>query len=363
MEEVEYAAGRSWHVCARKPSGGFCFVHENAVWEAWSHLQSGAIALRDFRVWLACFELVARRCRLAPDRQPRYTLDELRELVGGVGGEHIRASLRRLENARLAVFNEHSISLMPEMEPAERGRPVPVARKIIRLLAGSRGRAFIATTLGHVLRCMFYRGGECRSGGWCKASWIASTFGVALRAVKEARRRLLAIGLLRSLRANQLRLNRFGSPLVVALNWVGETAPRSPEFTTESAPPIQHEQLSLRRADHQKPARTADPTGARTRAHEPDLRNVTVADLKDPWRLAALFKQARLRGWVRRTEANILAAFAAAAHATRVGRRNTAGLFVAVLRSNDWGKLSIGDEDRGRHMLRELREICRPRLP
>jgi hypothetical protein len=92
--------------------------------------------------WLACFELVARRCRLAPDRQPRYTLDELRELVGGVGGEHIRASLRRLENARLAVFNEHSISLMPDMEPAERGRPVPVARKIIRLLAGSRGRAF-----------------------------------------------------------------------------------------------------------------------------------------------------------------------------------------------------------------------------
>lgn len=355
MTTVTYARGRDWHIEARKPRGGFCFIHENSIHAVWACLRSGDVQLRDLRVWLACHELLARRCTLEAGRTPRYGLDELHGLVGGVGGEHVRRSVRRLEKHGLLQFSEDAIDTVPYGVREQPGRPIPVPRPLLRLLSKSRGRAFIATVLGHLLRCVFYRNGVCRSGGWCKASWVAEAFGVALRAVKEARARLLKLGVLRSVAADQLRLNRLGSPQVVSLDWGSEPAPRQRQSTTESAPPEKHKELSLRRVDHQEPARSAVQAGARMRANEPDLNNVTVADLKDPWRLAALFKQARLRGWVQKTEAEILAVFAAASHACRVGRNNPAGLFAWTLQKRAWKHLSNADEDAGRHLLQDLR--------
>lgn len=355
METIEYARGREWHIESRKPRGGFCFVHENSIHAAWSCLQSGDIELRDLRVWLACHELVARRCTLKAGRTPRYTFEEIHVLVGGAGGEHVRQSVRRLERNGLLEFAEDTVITTPYETREHAGRLVPVPRPILRLLARSRGRAFIATVLGHLLRCVFYRNGVCRSGGWCKASWVSEAFGVAVRAVKEARARLIRLGLLQRVAADQLRLNRLGSPHVVSLDWASKPAPRQHRSTTESAPPKKHKELSSRRVDHQKPARLADPAGARTRAKEPDLNNVTEADLKDPWRLAALFKQARLRGWVTRTESDILAFFSIAARAIRVGSSNTPGLFRWLLHGRQFDFVSLEDEDRARLLLKRLR--------
>jgi hypothetical protein len=356
MTTITYARGRDWHIEARKPRGGFCFIHEHSIHAVWACLRSGDIELREVRVWLACHELTARRCTLEADRTPRYSVEELHGLVGGVGGEHVRRSVCRLEKHGLLRFSEDAIDTVPYEVQQHPGRPIPVPRPVLRLLAKSRGRAFIATVLGHLLRCVFYKNGVCRSGGWCKASWVAEAFGVAIRAVKEARARLLKLGLLRSVAADQLRLNRLGSPQVVSLDWGSKPAPRQRQSTTESAPPEKHKELSSRRVDHQKPARAAGPAGARLRAKDPDLNNVTEADLQDPWRLAALFKQARLRGWVRKTEAEILAVFAAAAHALRKGVRNPPGLFRWLLEKQSFSYATVADEDRGRHFIRILRE-------
>jgi len=95
--------------------------------------------------------------------------------------------------------------------------------------------------------------------------------------------------------------------------------------------------------------------GARTRANESNLNDMTVEDLKDQWRLAALVKQARKRGWVRKTEAEILAVFSSAAHAMRVASVNPAGLFVWLVRQKQWDYLSIHDEDRARYSLKQIR--------
>lgn len=356
MTTITYARGRDWHIETRKPRGGFCFIHEHSIHAVWVCLRSGDIELRDLRVWLACHEPLARRCTLEAGRTPRYSIEELHGLVGGVGGEHVRRSVRRLEKHGLLQFRADSIDTVPYGVREHPGRPVPVPRSILRLLSKSRGRAFIATVLGHLLRCVFYRNGVCRSGGWCKASWVAEVFGVALRAVKEARARLHKLGVLRSVAADQLRLNRLGSPQVISLDWGSEPAPRHRQCTTESAPPEKHKELSSRRVDHQKPARPAVPAVARTRAEDPDLNNVTEADLKDPWRLAALFKQASLRGWVRKTEAEILAVFATAAHASRKGVRNPPGLFRWLLETRSFNYATAADEDRGRSLMRILRE-------
>lgn len=354
MQLPEYARGSGWYVESRKPYGGFCFIHENSIHAAWSALQSGEIAMRDLRVWLACHELKARRCTLEQGRTPNYTADELHGLVGGVGGQHIRTSLRSLERAGLLRFREGELHTVPHEVADDPGRPVPVPRSVLRMLSKCTGRAYVATVLGHLLRCLYYKRGVCRSGGWCKASWIADTFGVAVRAVKEARARLVELGLFRILNADQLRLNRFGRPLVVCLDWLSRSAPRSTQSTTKSAPPREHKKLSYRRVDHQKPARAADPPGARTRAKAPNLSDVTEADLKDPWRLAALFKQASLQGWVRMTESELLAFFACAAHANRVSTRTPSGLFVWMVKSRAFSFLSGWDEDKGRRMRARL---------
>lgn len=111
---------------------------------------------------------------------------------------------------------------------------------------------------------------------------MADTFQVAVRAVKDARKRLVSLGLLRLLDADQFRLNRFGRPLVWLMDWGHRSAPPKRQSTTESAPPNRHKKLSYRRVDHQKPARhrAANPRGACKQVEHPNLHDVTDDDLK-----------------------------------------------------------------------------------
>lgn len=355
MTALQYARGRDWYLESRKPHGGFCFVHANSLMAVWRALIDQQIRLQDLRTWLACHEMRARRCQLQTGRTPRYGYDELARLTNTPAVEHARASIRRLVKCGLVGFEESMIEVTPLGGEHDRGRPVPVPRPVLRMLCRERGRAFVATTLGHLLRCLYYQNGVCRSGGWCKASWVSETFHVAVRAVKEARKRLVRLGLCRLLDADQLRLNRFGRPLVWLLDKGRRSAPHAAESPTQSAPPRQHKQLSYQRVDHQKPARPAGPTGARKQAHGVDIRNVIAEDLTHPRRIAGLFKQARLKGWVHRAEADIINVFAMAAHALRVGKKNPAGLFVSNVASRNWHFLSQRDEDDGRALLRKLR--------
>ena len=84
-------------------------------------------------------------------------------------------------------------------------------RQAIRLIAGGCRATVIATMLGHLLRCLYYREHRCLSGGWCKASWIAEVFGMDLRSVKAARKYLVAIGWLRTFHTSQRVGNRWGT--------------------------------------------------------------------------------------------------------------------------------------------------------
>lgn len=219
MARIIEAKGQDWHIVTEKPAGGFCFIYEQVVFRAWLALQDGRIGLRDFRVWLACHELKARRCVAGGSRTPHYTFEELHRLVGGTGGEHVRRSVKTLVREHLITFTEKAIDLTPGLERGSRGRLIPMPRPLLRHLCRVKGRAYLATGLGHVLRCLFYRKGQCRSGGWCKSSWVAEKFGVALRAVKEARQKLVNLGVLVLAKADQLRLNRFGRPVLVSMDW------------------------------------------------------------------------------------------------------------------------------------------------
>jgi len=221
---------------AKKPHGGFRFLTVTQLCLLWWSYRSRLIQLLDFRVWFAAQEMVARRCQLASDQVPEYTPQELHGLVGGVGGEHLRASLRRLEAMGLLTWSRttltfatspahlhgvHDLSGFHTMLEAvpNHARRVPVPRQAVRLIAGGLKASVIATMLGHLIRCLYYRDHRCLSGGWCKASWIAEVFRVDLRTIKAARKHLAAIGWLQLLDTPQTLCNRWGTYALISLSW------------------------------------------------------------------------------------------------------------------------------------------------
>lgn len=226
---------------ATKPQGGFVFLAVQQFCLIWSAYRIRDIQLRDLRAWFACHELVARRCQLAPGQTPTYTRDELHRLVGGAGGGHLRASLCRLEALGLLTWSSATITFATSprdfqglgeqtvltamlKEIPNPHRRVPVPRQTLRLIAGGCRSAVIATILGHLCRCLYYRKGQCHSGGLCKASWIAGVFGLHVRNIKAARKHLAAIGWLQQRPTPQRILNRWGVSVVVNLAWNRTTA-------------------------------------------------------------------------------------------------------------------------------------------
>ena len=173
--------------------------------------------------------------------------DELRKLTG-LSTKRINDSLRRLQDA--ASWNGPRIALSfptsPDDLPVQKtssfqafldgipnpNRKLPVPRRTLRLIAGGARPALIATILGHLVRGLYLKRGICSARGRVKASWIADTFGVSLRRVKQARHELIACGWLIPLDADQWALNRWGAHFRINLGWSRldaiETDTRSP---------------------------------------------------------------------------------------------------------------------------------------
>ena len=64
-----------------KIAGGFVLVSVAALMTAWRACQARPLGIGDFRAWLACHELQARRCIAVDDRAPSYSYTELARLL------------------------------------------------------------------------------------------------------------------------------------------------------------------------------------------------------------------------------------------------------------------------------------------
>ena len=358
-----------------KPDGGYFFVPALAIIQAWLAYKRRIIRLYDLRVWFACFELVARRCDVAPNRFPRYSFDEVHRLVGGANSNHAQTAVRRLMNAGLLDWSERQIGCGAGEADTEsecdgelnrmldlvvnHRRKVPVPRRTLRFLAGMTKPVSMATVIGHLLRCMYFRQGMCAPDGRCKASWIAETFSVDVRNVKAARKDLCKIGWLVVEPSTQIAMNRWGAAVRINLAWkakreseVGSPPPAS-RGAPQSPPPRNNWKLSSRMIN-QKPV-SAIRAGAYCYAEtQARLADVKPEDLRDTGRLELLFAQARGRGWTQDGEAARLRFFAAAEHAKSYGRTNPCGLFVWLIRQQRWDHLTLQDEDRARIALRRV---------
>jgi hypothetical protein len=396
---------------AKKPHGGFRLLLVQQLCLVWWAYRSRRIQLMDLRVWFAAQEMVARRCQLAPDQVPDYTPKELHGLVGGVGGEHLRAALRRLEAVGLLTWSRTQLTFATS--PADlRGihdladfhrmlhtianaqRRVPVPRQVVRLIAGGCRATVIATMLGHLIRCLYYRDHHCISGGWCKASWIAEVFGVDLRSVKAARKHLVAIGWLQTVLTPQRLCNRWGTYTRISLSWTRAAleqaaadraappscaSPPPAEFCTTGLPPLHKEHTEpFQEFQHQQPAppaeatlsapplHPADPTPdgqtgveqqgkdqTRNPTLPPTLQHIIPEDLRDTARLLALFEQAQRQGLIGKGDSARLTFVATAEHARVIGSTNPCGLLAALIRRQLWHYVTESDEDTASTRLKE----------
>src|SRR5215831_14270519 len=390
---------------SKKPHGGFRFLIVQQLCLVWWAYRWRLIQLMDLRVWFAAHEMVARRCRLAPDQVPDYTPTELHGLIGGVGGEHLRASLRRLEAVGLLTWSRTQLTFATSPADlrsvhdltdflcmlhaiANSQRRVPVPRQIVRCIAGGCRATVIATMLGHMIRCLYYRDHRCISGGWCKASWIAEVFRMDLRNIKAARKHLVTIGWLRFCDTPQTLCNRWGTYALISLSWIRtarertaevnlETfsagSPPPPEFCTTGLPPLpkeyrqpfqelQHQQPALQAAfptlpqphQHIAHASTAPSSGVKNQGQEhrkptiiqpPTLRHIIPEDLQDTARLLTLFAQAQTQGLIGKSDSDRLSFLALAEHAKVVGSQNPCGLFAALVQRQHWHFVTDSDED------------------
>lgn len=351
-----------------KPDGGFCFIPVMMILRAWRAYKAGIIRFLDLRVWLACFELKARRCKLGKGRVPRYMLEELHDLVGGVGGEHLRQSLNRLGREGLLRWSETSLTI--SNEPGDNGdeelhrmaelvvnvrRKLPLSRRVLRFLVGQKRPVLVATVLGHHLRCVYYRRTGIRSDGLVKVSEIADLFSVDERNVKRARASLVRLGMFKVGHTTQRVLNRYGLPVTVSIHWVApkqsplrHRPPPRARLSTTSTPPLKKTGNSLARDDHQELRRGSH--GVRTRT----IGHIDPRDLRSAEGLERVWNQAVRARLCTASEAERANVFAAGAHAMRVATRNPAGLLASIIVRKTWHHISSADEDAGRRMLKTI---------
>lgn len=215
----------------KKPEGGFVFISVRQLCRAWVAYQQRLIGIVDLWVWFAAHELVARRCQVKPGHGVYYRTEELTALVSGT--HSMASALRKLARANLLHWQatkltfpddrslQHDSAAVQAMlaQITNQQRLIPVPRRLIRYIAGGCHRVLIATILGHLLRCLYYRDGGCRPWGHCKAPWIAQAFGVSVRQVKQSRKMLEGIGLLERQATPQWVLNRYGQTMTINLHW------------------------------------------------------------------------------------------------------------------------------------------------
>jgi hypothetical protein len=387
MQTPEVCLPNAWrdteavdYLRARKPFGGFLFVTVTQLSMVWWAYRRRHIQLKDLRVWFGALELVARRCGLKDEREACYRTTELRTLVAGRGGEE--DSIRRLEAVGLLSWKETDITFATEVSDLRAGdvstlhemlsliqnhrRKVPVPRQVVRRIASPSKRCVIATLLGHLMRCLYYRAGECLSGGFCKASWIAEVFRIDLRNVKASRKFLTeTLGLLECVPLPQSLQNRYGQKVIINLSWHGAAVDKSHHERSElpplkaqtdtGLPPLEEHTKPLREAKHQKPAPGGQDSGVLEGKGEetPTLRHIVPDDLTDTARLLILFEEAQAQGLIGGSESERLTFVAIAERARLRAIRNAPGLFAELVRRRLWHFVTQDDEDQAQTRLRE----------
>lgn len=364
----------------------------NVIWM----LDQAQIDHHAVRVYLACFILVAvreaarrSRCRRGEQHKElsRYGVAEL-ERVTRLSARKVRRALRHLRDTELLSFTEGEIAIATDPLPGTEAfqtelscrrsprRPIPVPRSVLRFLAQNRAEALTKVIIAYLVRGLSIarRTGEINPNGTVKASWIADSLGLSLRAVKYAQSTLRSLGWIsKDTLSRQRKLNRDGAYFTINLEWAfrskegvvnsdkgcADFALPQPKTASQFAPPMKDRETSYedqyQKAQAAKPAGVYGRKGRETRLPPPVLRRIIPEDFHRFDRMEILHQQVVARGWINDSEAMALNFLAAAVRAREVGR-DAARVFVTIVRRGLWHHITQAQEDQARRALVRFRE-------
>ncbi len=345
-------------------------------------LEKGTISTETSRVYFGCLSIMAirdaaERCGTKKkgrvETRTRYNVSELEELLD-TSKEVVCRGLRRLKKVGLLSFSSQGITLSEAPLPSSSRvlslltekrsatRLIPIPRKLLLYLSRCTKRSVLISALAYCIRGLSLspRDRTIKNKGSVKASWIAEVFNLSLRAVKGARRELIAMGWIsKDIGSFQRKLNRDGAYFEINLSWGREEkrdasppqfAPPSPKNTPQFAPPKER----LKTPYGSKYQETS--SGVLTKEKEPSLKNIAREDLESITRTEALYQEALRAGWLVPSEANALNWIGAAIRAKTVKGGDSVRIFVTIVRKKLWHYVTQEQEDRAIAALKRHRE-------
>jgi hypothetical protein len=233
-------------------------------------------------------------------------------------------------------------------------RPVPLPRRLIRVLAKHGKPAEVIAAIAHLIRCLFKRGQGINLQGFVRAEWVAEVFGVSVRAVYAARAWLIGLQVLAQLPLHQYVMNKHGALFRVAVDKLGPTEPRR-----KSAGLLKRSTRSCTSNNQIKnnnnPAVRRGPGFLSKKLRNTTLTAIVPEDLRRLSRLEVLYRQAVRARWLEASEANARNFVAAAVRATRVSG-DPVKIFVGIVKRKLWHHVTNDQEDRAREVMKRYSE-------
>ena len=372
------------------PKSGYKTISGLQFLNAIALLSRREISFRAFRVYLACFSLVAIREAASRVRKisgktdaliPTFKISELSRLTKASKGE-VRWDLKLLSKASLLTFGQSEIAIQEEALPGVEeisglvrspSRPVPVPRAVLRFLAGEKRKSKALVAIAYMIRGLTIdrKSGEIKGKGSVKLSWVAAVSGLSERAAGYARAELIGIGWLTAdTGSKQWKLNRHGAYFRInvdgPLGQKGEKAAprRAPKFAPQNtqdpaqfAPPYKDKKTSSKEESKNQKSREPKPAGVfKIERGGPDFRAVKAENL---WRFSdveSLYFEACSLGIVRSSEAAGLDFLAAAIRARGVKNGDSVRIFCGIVRKKLWHHITQAEEEHARKALHHFRE-------
>lgn len=350
--------------------GGYKTMSPVQICNGLGAYDAGLVRYGTLRSYFACVAVMASREAARRARKESVNLEhqvvraeELAKLTGsseGVAARDLKqlarvgliereGDLMRVAERLLPCAGELVESASPSRSWT---RPIPVPRAVLRFLATCKRPAVSKALLAHVLRGLTLdrRTGEVRGRGTVKSTWVASTFGISLRASKAARASLISMGLIgRDEGSTQRKLNLTGAYFEFNLAWSrAGSALRPSRIGTESAPPRERLETPLD-LENQRTSKAGVLSG-------PDFGNVCSEDLERCSRMEELFWQAVDRRLLRGSEMDALNFLAASVRARAGKARDPVRVFVGIVRRGLWAHITCAEEERARAALSRHRE-------
>lgn len=369
----------------KKIDGGYVLINQKALLRLKAQISTRELTANEARGIIGFLEM--RSIRNAAEAL-RSKNKKCSALIPNYSAKELSKLTNLPQKVASRVFK---IAISSDLFSPEKGKIVPVPRRLIRFLAKCEKRSTILVLLAYLERGMSFDKGEIKNAGTIKASLIAEQTGLTLRSVRAARAELLELGILTpDTTIYQRKLNRDGAYFTINLSWRdekvaevinlkgSERAPKSPivgekvvdnlqapkrqisspptKNSTKISPPYRNKISSYeyrnQKTQGTEPAGVCKQTFRKEKS--PTIKDIQPEDLREFSRNEALYWQARNRGLISGSEADILNWISASIRARET--QNPAKIFMGIIKKKLFHHITQAQEEQARMALNRRRE-------